>query len=338
MSLKFYEAYMKSIAQDPVKDWREVTQQMINDTWSDTSTVETVKGQKALGLKTYSDESVQLNSLIDPKTGTSFGDNYRKIIYKVLADNLINEDLTLTTRFLGKYYQFEDYTWLTINTNTTIGSCASAVLQKCNNLLKWYDLNGVLHEWPCVFERTLSSTGINYGSQGVPEVGADTVIKVQLNDETASIPFNKRFLFDKHAFQVKQINNHISSSYMEIYVFETQVQADDDLINNIAGADGKIQPTTTKTEITPDINKILAGKTQSFSVYKYIDGIQQADTYNISVTGAILGVNYSFDIVDGNNFTITNLKESTSPLIISCENKNDSEDIVVKNILLGGIW
>ena len=212
MALEFYKAYLNSVAKEPVDYWQELRQEATNDVWLDTSTITTVQGQTILGSLTYSPESVQVNSVVDPKTGKTLGDNYKKIIYKNVSTSMIQKDLSKTDRFLGKYYKFADYTWLTINTNTIIGSSAIAILEKCNNWLKWYDKDGVLHQWECVFERSLSGTGFDYGSEGVSEVGADTVIKVQRNAETDLIPFNQRFIFDKHAFQVKQINNHISET------------------------------------------------------------------------------------------------------------------------------
>ena len=206
MALEFYNAFRNAFDGEPANYWQELHQAAVDDTWFDTSTVRKVQGQTMPGMRTYACESVQVNSVLDPKTGTSLGDNYRKIIYRVLKDNEIKDDLTKTKRWLGKYYKLEDYTWLTINTNTNIGAFATAVLEKCNNSLKWYDKDKILHVWPCVFERTLGSTSFSWGSQEVPEVDSTTLIKVQLNEETAKIPFNQRFLFDGHAFQVKQLN------------------------------------------------------------------------------------------------------------------------------------
>lgn len=338
MSLKYYRAYLNSLSKSPADYWKELRQEATNDVWDDTATVEIVNGQNSVGSYVYSPESVQLTSVLDPKTGKQLGDDYRKIIYKTLADNLIHKDTTKTNRFWGKYYKFRDFTWLTINTNTIIGSSASAILERCNNWLKWYDKQGVLHQWECVFERSLSSTGFDYGSEGVAEVGSDTIIKVQRNAETELIPFNQRFIFDGHAFQVKQINNHISDTYMEIYMFETQIQSNDDLVNNIANSVGEIKPTTNETLITPDVNKILQGETQNFSVYNYIDGVPSSSTYKVDVLGGSVGVNYTLTIIDGNNFSITNILQSNSPLTIVCTNTQNSSDIVSINIILGGLW
>ena len=337
MALKFYEAYITTISKDPVESWRDLMQATINDTWENTSTIEKVLGQKTLGLKDYIDESVQLNSVIDPKTGKPLGDEYRKIIYKVLNDNLITKDFNNTTRYLGKYYKFGEFNWLVINTNTIIGASASAILQKCNNILKWYDNLGNYHEWDCVIERSLSSTNFKSGSEGVSEINADTLIKVQLNKETKLIEINQRFLFNGHAFQVKQINNHISESYMEIYLFETQIQSNDDIINNIANIIGENKSLNNGTIITPKINQLLENFSQKFSIYKYDKGLESVDEFEITTQGPTQGVNYKLEILDGNNFIIENLIKSDIPLVINCKNKKTSENFT-KNILLIGEW
>lgn len=337
MGLRFFEAYSKTIAKPPVDEWRELMQETINESWDNTSTVETVLGQVSLGSKDYKEESVQLNSVIDPKTGKSFGDEYRKIIYRVLNDNLITKNLDKTSRFLGKYYQIGDFIWLTINTNTVVGADASAILQRCNNSLKWYDKKGIYHEWPCVFERSLSSTGLNNGNEGVTEISSDTLIKVQLNKETNSIEYNQRFLFNGHAFQIKQINNHVSDSYMELYLFETQIQSNDNKVDDIANSKDNVTTTSTENIILPKTNQITQNSSQNYSIYKYDNGLETADTFEISAQGPAEGVNYKLNILDGNNFVIENLLKSNIPLEITCVNKNTAE-VITKSILLIGEW
>lgn len=366
MALKFYNAYLKSLAKTPVEDWREITQQMIYDVWEDTSTVTTIQGQTSLGSLTFGPESIQLNSVINPKTGKDFGDDFRKIIYKTLFDNELppsiipsskflvqsvggvelyrfqtidGEDFLVrsSNRWLGKYYQFNGFTWLTTNTNTEIGSSASAILTRCNNWLKWLDADGKLHQWECVFQRNLTSTNFDMGSEGVAEVQADTLIKVQRNDETSQIPFNQRFLFDGHAFKVKQINNHISETYMELYMFETQIQSNDDLVNNIAGGGGEITPTTNEIKFLPEITKILQGETQNFTIYNYINGIPNSDTFDITTSGPLIESNYILNVLDGNNFSIKNVSQSNIPLEIVGVDNSTGKSITL-TLMLGGQW
>jgi len=328
MALNYYTAYLNSIAQEPVSDWRELNQEMINDTWLDTSTVATVQGQTIVGGIIFANESVQISSVINPSTGENFGDEFRKIVYK---------NYTTTDKWLGKYYKFDNNTWLTTNTDTKIGALNTAILRKCNNWLKWIDSNGVLNSWECVFKRSITNTNLNEGSEGVPQINADTLILVQKNSQTTAIPYNQRFIFDGHAFQIKQINNHISDTYMELYLFEAQVQPNDDLVNNIADGGGEISPTTNENKILPEIVKILQSETQLFTVYKYINGVPNTNTFAVSASGPVAGTNYTLTIVDGNNFSIANILKSNLPLVITCTN-NITSEVVNMNIMLGGKW
>lgn len=328
MAFNFYTAYLNSVAKKPVDDWQELNQEMINDTWLDTSTVYTVQGQTAVSSSTFSNESVQLSSVINPSTGENFGDDFRKIVYK---------NYNTTDKWLGKYYKFDNHTWLTINTDTKIGALNTAILHRCNNWLKWLDNNGILHSLECVFGRNMANTNIKQGSDGVPQINADTIIKVQKNSQTELIDFNQRFIFNGHAFQTKQINNHISDTYMEIYLFETQVQSNDDLVNNVAGGSGEITTTTNETKILPEMTKILQNETQSFAVNKYVNGVANSDTFVITASGPVSGTNYTLTTIDGNNFSITNIAQSNVPLTIACKNSTTAETTSI-NILLGGKW
>ena len=332
MNLPTYKAYRESISQKPVDYWQELMQATVNDDWSNASTLMTVQGQVVNGSKTFSNEELRVMSLIDPKTGNTFGDEYRKVIYKNFA-------LRKNNRFLGKYYQFDNGTWIIVNTNTRVGATASAILQKCNNVLKWYDTKGKLHSWDCVFQRTLSSTNFDMGNKGVPEVSSDSMIKVQRNIETNSITINQRLIFDDQAFQIKQINNHISDSYMEIYITQTQVQVNDDIENDVANTpDEIVTQTTNGVNIIPDVSRIIQGESEDFSVYNYIDGETNSDTFEVLTSGPILGKDYTVSIIDGNHFTITNLRESKTPLVITCVSKQDNTKKDTIRLMLGGLW
>lgn len=329
MALKYYRAYQNSIAKEPVDEWREIMQVSIDDTWDDSSTLETVLGQKQVGGRDYLEESVYLNSVINPSTGENFGDEYRKIFYRTYAK-------ADTNKWLGKMYKFGGNDWLTTNTNTAIGAVTSAVLRKCNNLLKWYANDGELKEWKCVFSRNLNRTMYEYGREGVPQSEGMTTILVQYNDDTKDIFVNQRFLLDGHAFQVQQIDNHYSATLMTIYIFETQIQSGDDLVNNIAYNQNSFEPIETELRISPSKTKILLGESVEYSVYSYANGVPQGDTFTIMAGGADSSL-YELTIVDGNHFSILSLGQSNDALSITCEDTT-THDIVSIDITLGGAW
>lgn len=326
MVFKFYKASLP-IKQTPQEEWQESYQQASDDFWENTSTVATIQAQTEVGVKEYADESVQITSVINPTTGENFGDRYRKLIHKSYnnADN-----------YLGKMYSFDNHRWLTVNTNTRIGSVKTSILQQCNNILKWVNADGEVLEWECVYTRNLSGTTFSFGTQGVPQVRADAKIMVQRNNDTDNIPFNQRFLFDGHAFQVKQIDNHYADTLMSFYVFEVPLQVDDDLVNGIASNKGEITATTNEIRILPNITKIILGDTQEYTVYNYVNGEQTEDTFTISGENAPTTA-YAITIIDGNTFSVTNKQTTGTPLTVKCTN-NETDESVEINILLGGSW
>lgn len=325
MSYDFYKASLEmftSAKQSIIDD----NQENINELLDASSTYERVEEQQTVGTNNYEEIECRLNSLIDPKTGKSFGDEYRKIIFNNYGH----------TKWLGQMYRFGGYDWLTTNTNTIINASASSVLRRCNNVLKWYDENGILHNVPCVFERDISSENMKDGSSGVPQIWSTAKVMVQRNPETNSIKLNTRFIFDGFAFQLQQINNHISQTYMELYYFETQTQDSDDIKNNIANGNNEIPVGKTEVKILPMVNSIYLNDTQSFVVNKYVNGIANDDTFDIICSG-VNEENYDLIVVDGNNFKIKNLIPSTPLLKITCTDKVTNE-IATMSIKLAKSW
>lgn len=327
MPTPFYSAYIASMAQAPVDEWREGYQAASDDFWDNTSTVKTIQAQTALGSTAYASEEVQLTSILDPKTGKDIGDFWREIVHKTYLT---------ATNYVGKYYQFDNATWLTTNTNTRVGSVKTSIIRKCNQTLKWVTASGTLKQWKCAFSSDFNYVSPDYGTMGVPEVKADAVIYVQQNAETKTIPLNQRFLFDGKAYITVQTNPHIVDSYLILYVNATQLQDGDDTVNNIANANG-LTPTASEAKILPQKVKILQGETQTYSVYNYIGGIANADTFAISGTSAPT-TNYELTVVDGNHFSVKNKTATSIPLIIHCVDNADSSITADIVIWLGGVY
>lgn len=369
MAYTFYENYIDNIAQSATQDYLDAHQYAIDYIWENSSLLRTIQGQTKLGIFNFSNEDLLVDYVTEPKTGEKFGDDYRQITYKNIAQNqlppnVIPESQFLVSsqdgmevyqfttsdglpfyvqqpskRWLGKYYNFDGYYWLTINTGSFVGTSIYAILGRCNNTLKWIDSQGLYHSWPCIFKRTLSNTPLNYGKQdeGVPQIKADTLIQVQRNDFTNSIKINQRFLFDGQAFQVNEINNHVSDTYMELYCFATQVQPDDDVVNNIAGAEGLVVPESNAVIISPLLAKIQQGQIQQFDVFDYVNGTPTNEQFTITASGPIEGVNYKLTVIDGNHFSIENLAMSNQVLVVTCVG-NESQITTTMMITLGGLW
>lgn len=369
MAYNFYSNYMDNIYQSPTQNYLDSHQAAIDYIWENSSLLRKIKGQYVVGKKEYKDEELLIDYVIDPKTGEKFGDDYRRITYKNVAENSLPPSVLRASRFLvssvagvevyqyktsdgkdfyvreksdrwlGKYYMFDGTIWLIINTMSYVGTSIEGILARCNNTLQWINENGDYYCWPCVFKRTLSGTQINYGKQdeGVPQIKADTIIQVQRNSDTNQIQINQRLLFDGQAFQVNEINNHISDTYMELYCFATQLQSNDDIENNIANAKDAIVPQTNNAKISPLLAKITQGNAQEYSVFNYVNGMPTNEEFGISGSGSIVGVNYELTIVDGNHFVIKNLAMSLTPLLITCIGQTTGAKVDME-VTLGGLW
>ena len=325
MSYSFYVASLKTYT-DAKTSIIDENQANVDEMLSVASTYAEVQEQEEAGSVKYNEIKCRLTSLIDPKTGKDFGDEYRKIIFDNYSHN----------KWLGQMYQFDNYYWLATNTNTRVNASASSVLRRCNNELKWYDNNNILHTIPCVFSREVSSENMRDGSSGVPQIWGTIKIQVQRNAETNSLKLNQRLLFDGFAFQIQQINNHISSTYMELYLFETQIQVTDDTINDIVNGKIDTPVTGTETKILPMVNSIYLHDTQVFTVNKYVNGVANSDTFTVTCENVPV-INYTLNIINGNSFSIKNNFPTASLLLIKCTNNTTSE-ITTLSVKLTKSW
>lgn len=307
MALKFYTNYLNNVAVPPKQEWSENYQAALDDFWDNTNTVETIQAQRAVGSKDFDEESVQLTSTAIGNTGTHIGDFWRKIIHK---------NFRTATNYLGKYYLIDGKYWLTVNTNTVVGAVKDSVIRFCNQTLKWIDKAGVLHEWACVLDdNKLTHTNFDTGEKDVYQIAADMIMLVQQNEETKLIPINQRFVFDGKTYQVKQINPHVSPTYLMIYLNAAQVQQGDDTINDVANA-SIIAPLDDGLRILPQIYKISQSDTQEYSVYEYKNG-EPTDT-EFDISAVYDSSRAIFTVIDGNHFSVTNIAETTQPVVVTC--------------------
>ncbi len=89
--------------------------------------------------------------------------------------------------------------------------------------------------------------------------------------------------------------------------------------------------------ILPDVTTILQGDpVQVYTVYKFINDVQQSDTFTFATSGAS-SANYVKTDISGNSFSIENIEQSNIPLTVRCTDDIDAtyKDIEIE---LGGLW
>ena len=235
------------------------------------------------------------------------------------------------------YNHKEISTWLLTSLDTQYLYNVTGRILECNNSLRWKDNNENLNCYPCVIKDALTYTNFKWGNSGVVESGGDIVVLVQRNKKTSQIDINDRFIFSGVAFKVKQKFNELNPDYLELYMMKVPELEGDDLVNNIAINENPSIEVKNEIVLNPQITEILQGETQSFSVYSYKDKNKTSDSFTISIED-VPNNYYKLDIIDGNNFSIENVKQYTkNPMNIICKN-NSNENSITTQMWLGGKW
>lgn len=229
-------------------------------------------------------------------------------------------------------------TWLLTSLDTQYLYNVKGRMLQCNNSLRWKDNDETIHCYPCVIKDALTYTNFKWGNKGVVQTGGDIVVLVQRNEFTSKINVNDRFLFNEVAFRVKQLFDELNPNYVELYMMKAPELQDDNYSDNIAI--NEIPEETKKKDgiiLLPDIKRIMLGETENFTVYNYINGVQQPDTFKINILNVPKSY-YNLNIIDGNNFSIQNIKQyKTNPLTLECI--DDITGNKINTIIwLGGNW
>ena len=302
-------------------------QDLIDERFEYATDYMTIKEETSVGSLCYKPIGVRVTHGVNNTSATTtFAKEFKKIIFK----NFDHE------QYLGKKYKFKGHTWLTTDLNEITNISSHSFVRMCNNTLKWYDPKDktVLYSEPCVFTNQFTNTSFDNGSENVIQVSGDFQILVQLNERTKTIAYNQRFVLDGLGFQVTQYDNHRSPTYLIMKVKQIDVQANDNVVDNIANDTQGVQSNKTEIKILPQIIKILQGQSQTFTVHKYVDGIANADAFDIVGTQAPSS-NFVLTIDGPNTFTITNVQQSPIPLLLQCADTSSGEEIEMP-IVLGG--
>ncbi|MEI6296315.1 MAG: hypothetical protein WCO84_01540 [bacterium] len=210
---------------------------------------------------------------------------------------------------------------------------------ECNNFIKW-KVGKLTYSVPCVFMDAITTIAFREaGTDNLIEPNGTITVYAQQNSETAFVKKNKRFMFGGIAYLVKQIINSVNSNLLRIYLVEVPIVKEDDIINNIAW-NGEEQTTviTSETIIEPkNITSILEGATQTFTVYKYVNGVKALDVFTYSASN-IPAENYQLTSLTGNSFSVKCVKSyDKNALLLTANNTLDSTK-TEKEVWMKGGW
>lgn len=231
----------------PKNQYIELFQQTLNDQFYNSSDWWIVEEETPIGSKKFAPIDVRINHLINAETGLKLGDDWKTVLFKE-----INHPVEL-----GRYYRFDDNTWLTVNTEIIKNLTGTCTIRRCNNTLRWQDeKTGAIYIEPCAIEYMVKEPR-NYitGGSPFPTPGGFLQIQTQFNEITNKITANQRFLFGNQGhwtcyrvvgtglndFRNMQTYNNESAKVLTIEMVADFVNYElDDIINGIANINSSI--------------------------------------------------------------------------------------------------
>ena len=177
----YYTAKRNILPSSPNNYYREQMQSLINSQWDNTTMLHTIKEESPFASFKFRDVEVRMIHVLDKSTRKRQGDDFRELIF---------QDIDYTVN-LGAYYKFNDAYWLAVNLDELNRTTKNIIVRRCNNVLKWKDIDNKIYEYPCVLDYDTTSSSPRVDNNIITPNNRIAVI-VQANDNT--LPFKDLFL------------------------------------------------------------------------------------------------------------------------------------------------
>ena len=227
-----YLDYVNLTYKNPNGIMRELQQEIVNETWEETTLLEMVQEEISHGELVFNPLEVWKNSVSEFYTAIIKNEkDYRRLMFK--------DQTHIVER--GRYYNFENNYYIVYDPTSDIEPFCEVLVRRCNNIARWIDKNtNVLHEIPCVLDYEASSPKPRIdGDIITPSNG--TVLIIQGNEYTRNLLVNQRLIFNGRPYKITGYNNYMQDDYfgndVNILAFDIyldEIQSSDDLVNSIA--------------------------------------------------------------------------------------------------------
>ena len=199
--------YLDKIVQTPKEYYQGLVQATLNDQWTNTTQLFTIKEQSALPfVDEYTEYEAWVDAISDNLVNTS----------KVYSDfvKILFKDIDHKQNYKGQYYKInldgehEEY-YICYDKMNRLSQVSDFNCVRCNNVLTWVDEYGKILTMPCYLGTDISSTNNLVSKDGIVP-NTRLIILVQANEYTMSIVKNQRFMFQHStAFKVEEVNNYM---------------------------------------------------------------------------------------------------------------------------------
>ena len=235
MALPFFESGIASgaITGSPNNEYREMLQAYVNEQWDNTTALQNLEEQDAIGSSEYSQVEAMIANLIDlTSTGQKTGRDFIRVFFRDFTHEVIQ----------GRYYKYNSNYWITDDVSLYEGVSPLITLRRCNNSLRMIDPeNGNIYSAPCVVDYDMTSPMAKISKYVITPNNHANII-VQANADTMRLfKLNTRFILGGRPFKLYSYQNTLLDDldnqvptimYLDLYLDE--IHAGDDLENRIA--------------------------------------------------------------------------------------------------------
>lgn len=333
MSLKYYNASME-YAPDTLKQTYENDYNAILDATFDNAhnvAYDEIEYEQTYGELDFATiHRVRVDTIVNFNTGIYLGDDYKTFVFP--------PEFNVET-YYGMKFRWKNNYWLAINTNT-YGTLANTVeVRRCNNILRFFSLQGEKIFEPCIMDYTLRFTK-NEDTKEIMVGKAEQKMWFQRNKRTENFKPNMRFLFgtpnQRVAYRIygaglknymnDESDNDYSPTLSEVYMQASQINPSiDDLQGGYADAAiAKAEIILSRSNFNLEIGDSALINAQAFIGTDYADS---SSIYWFTSNDKIVSLNEPNEPMNDITVTANNLGSAT---IVA---RLDSTDIVANLVV-----
>lgn len=179
----------------------------------------------------------------------------------ISLDTIINQ---------GSYVFYNNDYYLTVSDVDNHFYYKTVTLKRCNQILKWKDTNGIIHEYPCIISNDSYGSKQNLSNEYISENDSKMDIEVQENIYTKQIKRDTRFMFNNSEddiFKSTDKTTSVTKGIITITSKKCLPENEDDFENNLAfNGISSATPTTPTTYSIVGLSDIPYMTTSTYSL------------------------------------------------------------------------
>lgn len=160
-------------------------QELLDAQFSNAPDIYTIGEEQVFGSEDFVDITVRVNRAIDSYTMEKLGDDFKLLLFQDTSHPL----------WMGKKFYFDNNYWIVYNLDTIKNVATSATVRRCNNVLRWVDVDGNYYSEPCIIDYRINRMVDDI--RKIDPVMPEGFINIysQLNSRSRLIVPGQRFLF-----------------------------------------------------------------------------------------------------------------------------------------------